>query len=174
LFLKDLTEVKLLARRLLYLFYRRTFGATPHEQHSFACKRNCSSGFGELPIYPREFRTRAIGSAYATLPAGTENAATGGAERSGQPHLTSRQYFRADAASTDFRTSGFLKYLQEYKMSKSAAGFLILALLSGVVHLSLFEGTEITLPLIGCGVFAVLFVLAMAAGRKIKFDPVLR
>ena len=28
-------------------------------------------------------------------------------------------------------------------MSKSAAGFLILALLSGVVHLSLFEGAEI-------------------------------
>jgi hypothetical protein len=34
--------------------------------------------------------------------------------------------------------------------------------------------TEVTLPLIGCGVFAVLFVLATVAGRKIKFDPVLR
>jgi len=67
-----------------------------------------------------------------------------------------------------------LKYLQEYSMSKSAAGFLILALLSGVVHFSLFEETEVTLPLIGCGVFAVLFVLALVAGRKIKFDPVLR
>ncbi|WP_064119933.1 PA3371 family protein [Pseudomonas fluorescens] len=59
-------------------------------------------------------------------------------------------------------------------MSKSAAGFLILALLSGVVHFSLFEETEITLPLVGCGVFAVLFVLALVAGRRIKFDPVLR
>jgi len=67
-----------------------------------------------------------------------------------------------------------LKYLQEYSMSKSAAGFLILALLSGVLHFSLFEDTQVTLPLIGCGVFAVLFVLALVAGRRIKFDPVLR
>jgi hypothetical protein len=59
-------------------------------------------------------------------------------------------------------------------MSKSAAGFLILALLSGIVHLSLFEDTEITLPLIVSGVSGVMFVLALAAGRKIKFDPVLR
>jgi len=67
-----------------------------------------------------------------------------------------------------------LKYLQEYSMSKSAAGFLILALLSGLGHFSLFEETEISLPLIGCGVFSTLFVLALVAGRKIKFDPVLR
>lgn len=59
-------------------------------------------------------------------------------------------------------------------MSKSAAGFLILALVSGVLHFSLFEETEITLPLVVCGVFAVLFVLALVAGRKFKFDPVLR
>ncbi len=59
-------------------------------------------------------------------------------------------------------------------MSKSAAGLLILALLSGAMHFSLFEDTKISLPLVGCGVFAVLFVLALAAGRKIKFDPVLR
>ncbi|WP_434709810.1 hypothetical protein J3P75_07480 [Pseudomonas sp. R1-1] len=59
-------------------------------------------------------------------------------------------------------------------MSKSAAGLLILALLNGVVHFSLFEDTEISLPLVGSGIFAVLFVLALAAGRKIKFDPVLR
>ena len=39
-------------------------------------------------------------------------------------------------------------------MSKSATGFLILALLSGVTHLALFEETEVTLPLVGCGVFA--------------------
>jgi len=59
-------------------------------------------------------------------------------------------------------------------MSKSATGLLILALLSGAVHFSLFEDTEISLPLVGCGIFLVLFVLALAAGRKIKFDPVLR
>ncbi|MFJ7316200.1 PA3371 family protein [Pseudomonas sp. NPDC098747] len=59
-------------------------------------------------------------------------------------------------------------------MSRSAAGFLILALVSGVLHFSLFEETEISLPLIGGGVFAVLFVLALVAGRKFKFDPVLR
>ncbi len=59
-------------------------------------------------------------------------------------------------------------------MSKSAAGLLILALLSGAVHFSLFEDTEISLPLVGSGIFWVLFVLALAAGRKIKFDPVLR
>lgn len=59
-------------------------------------------------------------------------------------------------------------------MSRSAAGFLILALLNGVVHFSLFEETSVTLPLVGCGVFAVLFVLALVAGRRIKFDPVLR
>lgn len=59
-------------------------------------------------------------------------------------------------------------------MSKSAAGFFILALSSGALHFSLFEETEVTLPLIGCGVFAVLFLLALAAGRKFKFDPVLR
>ncbi|MBV4476548.1 hypothetical protein N8H74_11860 [Pseudomonas sp. B2M1-30] len=59
-------------------------------------------------------------------------------------------------------------------MSKSAAGFLILALLSGASHFWLFEETQVTLPLIGCGVFAMLFVLALVAGRKIKFDPLLR
>ncbi|MFJ4196638.1 PA3371 family protein [Pseudomonas sp. NPDC089534] len=59
-------------------------------------------------------------------------------------------------------------------MSRSALGLLILALLSGAGHFSLFEETEVSLPLIGCGVFAVLFVLALVAGRKIKFDPVLR
>lgn len=59
-------------------------------------------------------------------------------------------------------------------MSKSAAGFLILALLSGILHLSLAQDTIVTLPLIACGVFSALFVLALIAGRKIKFDPVLR
>ncbi|WGK89239.1 PA3371 family protein [Pseudomonas migulae] len=59
-------------------------------------------------------------------------------------------------------------------MSKSAAGFFILALLSGILHLSLVEDAVVTLPLIACGVFSALFVLALVAGRKIKFDPVLR
>jgi hypothetical protein len=59
-------------------------------------------------------------------------------------------------------------------MSKSAAGFLVLALMSGILHLSLVQDSMITLPLIACGVFSALFVLALIAGRKIKFDPVLR
>jgi hypothetical protein len=59
-------------------------------------------------------------------------------------------------------------------MSKSAAGFFILALLSGVLHLSVVQDTVVTLPLIASGVFSALFVLALIAGRKIKFDPVLR
>lgn len=59
-------------------------------------------------------------------------------------------------------------------MSKSAAGFFILALLSGILYLSLAQDSVVTLPLIACGVFSALFVLALVAGRKIKFDPVLR
>ena len=59
-------------------------------------------------------------------------------------------------------------------MSKSAAGFFVLALLSGILHLSLVEDAIVTLPLIACGVFSALFVLALVAGRKIKFDPLLR
>lgn len=59
-------------------------------------------------------------------------------------------------------------------MSKSAAGFFILALLSGILHLSAVQDTVVTLPLIASGVFGALFVLALIAGRKFKFDPVLR
>lgn len=59
-------------------------------------------------------------------------------------------------------------------MSKSAAGFLVLALLSGILHLSLVQDSVVTLPLIACAVFGSLFVLALIAGRKFKFDPVLR
>jgi len=59
-------------------------------------------------------------------------------------------------------------------MSKSAAGFFVLALLSGILHLSLTQELVVTLPLIACGVFTALLVLALIAGRKIKFDPVLR
>ncbi|MGO4310264.1 PA3371 family protein [Pseudomonas sp. KB_15] len=59
-------------------------------------------------------------------------------------------------------------------MSRSAASFFILALLSGILHLSLTQHLVVTLPLIACGLFTALFVLALIAGRKIKFDPVLR
>jgi hypothetical protein len=59
-------------------------------------------------------------------------------------------------------------------MSKTAAGFFILALLSGILHLSSVQDAVVTLPLIACGVFSALFVLALIAGRKFKFDPVLR
>ncbi|MHC8288253.1 PA3371 family protein [Pseudomonas sp. XS1P51] len=59
-------------------------------------------------------------------------------------------------------------------MSRSAAGFFVLALLSGILHLSLVQDSAVTLPLIACGIFGALFVLALIAGRKIKFDPVLR
>ena len=59
-------------------------------------------------------------------------------------------------------------------MSKSAASFFILALSSGIFHLVLTQDMVVTLPLIVCGVFTALFVLALIAGRKIKFDPVLR
>ena len=59
-------------------------------------------------------------------------------------------------------------------MSKSAAGFFILALLSGILHESVVQESVVTLPLIACGIFATLFVLALIAGRKFKFDPVLR
>ncbi|MEZ1315271.1 hypothetical protein QIW53_04560 [Pseudomonas fluorescens] len=59
-------------------------------------------------------------------------------------------------------------------MSKSAAGFFILALLSGILHLSLAQDSPVSAALIACGVFSFLFVLALIAGRRIKFDPVLR
>jgi hypothetical protein len=59
-------------------------------------------------------------------------------------------------------------------MSKSAAGFFSLALLSGILHLSVAQDTMLTLPLIACGVFGAFFVLALIVGRRIKFDPVLR
>ncbi|MGE8190834.1 PA3371 family protein [Pseudomonas sp. NPDC086278] len=59
-------------------------------------------------------------------------------------------------------------------MSKSAAGFFVLALLSAILHFALAENTATTLPLVACGLFSALFVLALIAGRRIKFDPVLR
>lgn len=59
-------------------------------------------------------------------------------------------------------------------MSKSAAGFFSLALLCGMLHLSIAQNSLLTLPLVACGVFSTLFILALIAGRKFKFDPVLR
>ncbi|MHC8319237.1 PA3371 family protein [Pseudomonas sp. GB2N2] len=59
-------------------------------------------------------------------------------------------------------------------MSKSAAGLFVLALLSGILHLSLVKDSDAPLLLIACGVFSAMFVLALVAGRRIKFDPVLR
>jgi hypothetical protein len=59
-------------------------------------------------------------------------------------------------------------------MSKPAAGFLILAILSGALDLFLTGKDSSALPMIAFGTFTGLFVLALIAGRKIKFDPVLR
>ncbi|MCX7079851.1 MAG: hypothetical protein NTV76_10990 [Pseudomonas sp.] len=59
-------------------------------------------------------------------------------------------------------------------MSKPAAGFLILAILSGALNFILTGKDSSALPLIAFGAFAGLFILALIAGRKIKFDPVLR
>ncbi|MGE8150975.1 PA3371 family protein [Pseudomonas vancouverensis] len=59
-------------------------------------------------------------------------------------------------------------------MSKSAAVFFLLALVSGITHLMVAQELVITLPLIACGIFAAFFVLALIVGRKFKFDPVLR
>lgn len=59
-------------------------------------------------------------------------------------------------------------------MSKPAAVFLILALLSAALNLFLTGQDASPLPMIAFGAFAGLFVLALIAGRKIKFDPVLR
>ena len=59
-------------------------------------------------------------------------------------------------------------------MSMSAKSLLILAIFSGILASLLPEDSSNTLPLIACGTFCGLFVLALAVGRKIKFDPVLR
>ncbi|KRP57899.1 PA3371 family protein [Pseudomonas trivialis] len=59
-------------------------------------------------------------------------------------------------------------------MSKSSWLFLCLTLLSAAfgVHVSSQEGQ--TIALIAGSVFAVLLVLTLIVGRRIKFDPVLR
>ena len=59
-------------------------------------------------------------------------------------------------------------------MSTWAIGFLALCLMSGMLHVALIEDTLVTAPLVVCAVSGILFLLALIAGRKIKFDPVLR
>lgn len=60
-------------------------------------------------------------------------------------------------------------------MSKAALGFLSLTLLSTLIGLALPTEEGINGWLIGASsLFAILFILALAAGRRIKFDPVLR
>jgi hypothetical protein len=46
--------------------------------------------------------------------------------------------------------------------------------MSGMLHVALIEDTLVTAPLVVCAVSGILFLLALIAGRKIKFDPVLR
>ena len=59
-------------------------------------------------------------------------------------------------------------------MSKWATGFLALSILSGLLHVVLTKEALVTAPLVVCAASGILFLLALAAGRKIKFDPVLR
>ncbi|AKA23137.1 PA3371 family protein [Pseudomonas chlororaphis] len=59
-------------------------------------------------------------------------------------------------------------------MSRIAKGFLILAVLSAVLGCLTTENSSGDAFLIASGVFSGLFLLALIAGRKIKFDPVLR
>ncbi|MBV6754786.1 hypothetical protein KV580_31180 [Pseudomonas chlororaphis] len=59
-------------------------------------------------------------------------------------------------------------------MSRYALTFLILTLLTGL-SLWMAPADALTLPLVvATGLFGGLFVLALLAGRKIRFDPVLR
>ena len=61
-------------------------------------------------------------------------------------------------------------------MSKTAAAFLILAIMSVAVDQLLptsFDALNIVAKA-AAGLFATLFVLALLVGRRFKFDPVLR
>ncbi|UVJ45371.1 hypothetical protein NVV94_07320 [Pseudomonas sp. LS1212] len=60
-------------------------------------------------------------------------------------------------------------------MSKSALLFLLLALTSLLVAIALPLETGTASDVLGtaCAMFAVLFVLALVKGRRIKFDPLL-
>lgn len=54
LFLKDLSAVTLLARRLLCLFYQKEqFGASCHEQHPLACKRSGIGFLARIAFFPK-------------------------------------------------------------------------------------------------------------------------
>ncbi|WP_297842160.1 PA3371 family protein [Pseudomonas sp.] len=61
-------------------------------------------------------------------------------------------------------------------MSKTALSFLILAVMSIALDISLpYDENVASLVLkIATGTFFVLFVAALVVGRKIKFDPLLR
>ncbi|MGC5701279.1 hypothetical protein J4P02_13870 [Pseudomonas sp. NFXW11] len=59
-------------------------------------------------------------------------------------------------------------------MSTAAKSLLVLTLLSGIASLSLPEDPFGIAALIVSGALFSLFLLALIAGRKIKFDPVLR
>ncbi|MCK1791622.1 PA3371 family protein [Pseudomonas violetae] len=59
-------------------------------------------------------------------------------------------------------------------MSKWATGFFALSLMSGMLHVALVKDALVTAPLIVCAASGFLFMGALIAGRKIKFDPVLR
>ncbi|BAQ82452.1 MULTISPECIES: PA3371 family protein [Pseudomonas] len=59
-------------------------------------------------------------------------------------------------------------------MSNAAKSLLFLTLLSGISALLLPDDSLGNAALIICGSMFGLFLLALLAGRKIKFDPVLR
>ncbi|ROL66718.1 hypothetical protein BLX41_22975 [Pseudomonas protegens] len=59
-------------------------------------------------------------------------------------------------------------------MSTAAKSLLILTLLSAIAALLLPEAPLGNAALIICGSMFSLFLLALLAGRRIKFDPVLR
>ena len=61
-------------------------------------------------------------------------------------------------------------------MSKSALAFLLLALASLLVAIILPLDTGAAGDFLGtaCAMFAVLFILALIKGRRIKFNPLLR
>ncbi|MBC2657245.1 hypothetical protein H7A76_17550 [Pseudomonas sp. MSSRFD41] len=59
-------------------------------------------------------------------------------------------------------------------MSTAAKSLLVLVMLSAMAAMALPEGAFSWICLAACGVFSSLLLLALIAGRKIKFDPVLR
>ncbi|CAM3069964.1 hypothetical protein SAMN04490207_5435 [Pseudomonas gessardii] len=59
-------------------------------------------------------------------------------------------------------------------MTKPAWLFLVLAVSTGILGLNPPSAHWQTLCLSACAVFAVALVIAVVAGRRFKFDPVLR